>query len=296
MNLERDSHCKVNLVLNILGKRPDGYHNLESIMHPVMVCDRISFSRKAAGTELSCSDPTLPVDSGNLVFRAATMFLEAAGIKEGVRIHLEKKLPLAAGLGGGSGNAACTLRALNELFGLPLAPDRLHDLAARLGSDIPFFLQPEPALVTGRGEHIQPLGQFPALKGAAFLLVHPGFGISTSWAYKELARFPQALNGQPGLAGEAVAMLRRDFSSVLSSLYNALEAPALAKYPLLELIKEFFGDHGGPSLMSGSGSTVFAITQSLARAESLAEAFRGKFGNTYWIATVDCASGAVASA
>src|SRR5947209_7329497 len=139
MTLERTSPCKVNLLLNILGRRPDGFHELETVMHPVNFCDRLVFSRGGKGIQLTCNDPGLPVDSTNLVHRAATAFLSAAGMTEGVRIHLDKKIPQAAGLGGGSGNAATTLLGLNELFGSPLGPEKLHALAAGLGSDIPFF-------------------------------------------------------------------------------------------------------------------------------------------------------------
>src|SRR5947209_3981176 len=109
MRLEKESPCKVNLLLNILGKRPDGFHELETVMHPVRVCDRISLERASQGIELTCSDRILPTDSRNLVYRAAECFLQAAKIQEGVRLHLEKHLPLAAGLGGGSANAATTL-------------------------------------------------------------------------------------------------------------------------------------------------------------------------------------------
>jgi 4-diphosphocytidyl-2-C-methyl-D-erythritol kinase len=288
MAIERLSHCKVNLVLNILGKRPDGYHNLESIMHPVMVCDQLSFSRGGSNIQLTCSDPCLPTNSDNLVFRAAASFLKTAGVKEGVSIHLEKKLPLAAGLGGGSGNAACTLKALNDLFGSPLAEQDLHRLAAQLGSDIPFFLQPHPALVTGRGEFIEPLADFPALAGAAFLLVHPGFGISTSWAYKELAHFPEALNGRPGRAASLVTLLQTNIKAIQPGLYNSLEAPALRKYPLLKLFQEFFHGRGVPSLMSGSGSTTFAIAKSLDNARALADEFKTRFGDTHWLRVVEC--------
>src|SRR6266540_1412269 len=146
-------------------------------MHPVNLCDRLSFERAGRNVTLTCSDASLPVDSGNLVHRAATAFLEAAQINDGVRIHLEKRIPLAAGLGGGSGNAATTLLGLNELFGQPLPSDKQPELAATLGSDVPFFLQTKPALATGRGENVEPLEFFPALRGAVFLLVHPGFGI-----------------------------------------------------------------------------------------------------------------------
>src|SRR5208283_4256437 len=193
MKLEKKSPCKVNLLLNILGKRPDGFHELETVLQPVNFCDELAFERGSGGIQLSCSEKNLPTDSKNLVRHAAVNFLSAAKIAGGVKIHLEKKIPLAAGLGGGSGNAATTLLALNELFDRPLSGAKLRELAAALGSDVNFFLQDKPALATGRGEKIRPLEPFPALRGRAFLLIHPGFGISTPWAYQNLARFPEAL-------------------------------------------------------------------------------------------------------
>ncbi|MGN6642602.1 MAG: 4-(cytidine 5'-diphospho)-2-C-methyl-D-erythritol kinase [Verrucomicrobiota bacterium] len=286
--LEKPSPCKVNLLLNILGKRPDGFHELETIMHPVNVFDHLSFKRTRQGLHLTCSEPTLPTDSGNLVHRAATTFLQQAGITDGIQIHLEKRLPLAAGLGGGSGNAAITLLGLNELFGNPLAPEALQAIAASLGSDIPFFLQSQPALATGRGEKIQSLAPFPAMKGAAFLLIHPGFGISTAWAYQTLAQFPAALNGRPGRAEKLISRLQStDLKVAGAEFYNSLEAPALEKYPLLVLFQEFLAEHGAAAtLMSGSGSTTFALIAGTAAAESLVEKFKGKFGAANWTAVV----------
>src|SRR5260370_31564948 len=162
--LEKTSPCKVNLLLNVLGRRPDGFHELETVMHPVNVCDRLSFTRGGSGLHLTCTEPTLPTDSRNLVHRAAAAFLQAAHISEGVRIHLEKRIPLAAGLGGGSGNAAKTLLGLNELFDQPLDAGRLRDIAAALGSDIPFFLQDHPALAAWRGDRGESLDFFPAVR------------------------------------------------------------------------------------------------------------------------------------
>jgi 4-diphosphocytidyl-2-C-methyl-D-erythritol kinase len=288
MPLEKSSPGKVNLLLNILGKRPDGFHELETVMQPVRLCDRLTFERRGATVELSCSDATLPVDSDNLVHRAATGFLQAAKTGDGVRIHLEKRIPRAAGLGGGSGNAATTLLALNELFGRPLAAAKLEALAAALGSDVPFFLQDQPALATGRGEKIQPLGSFPALRGRAFLLIHPGFGISTPWAYQNLSRFPAALNGRPSRAQKLVAELQAgDLRAASVEFYNSLEAPALEKYPVLALFQEFLRANGAlAALMSGSGSTTFAIAENPAAAGSLAEKFKSKFGANAWTAVV----------
>lgn len=288
MTLEKASPCKVNLLLNILGKRPDGFHELETVMHPVAVCDRLTLNRGGSGIQLTCNEPSLPTDARNLVYRAAAGFLDALQSTEGVRLDLEKQLPLAAGLGGGSGNAATTLLGLNELFGNPLPPERLHRIAASLGSDIPFFLQPKPALATGRGEQIQSLDWFPALRNAYVLLVHPGFGIATAWAYQQLANFPAALNGQPGRARKLIGLLQTaDLKTAGMEFYNSLEAPALHKYPLLALFQEFLRANGaGATLMSGSGSTTFALIDGQAAAESVVEKFKGKFGTTHWMALV----------
>jgi 4-diphosphocytidyl-2-C-methyl-D-erythritol kinase len=288
MTLEKPSPCKVNLILNILGKRPDGFHELETVMQPVPVCDEIKISRGGSGVQLTCNHPELPVDARNLVFRAAEAFLREANIGDGVRLHLEKRIPMAAGLGGGSGNAATTLLGLNELFGAPLNPAQLQAIAASLGSDVPFFLQSQPALATGRGEHVESLAPFPALCGTAILLVHPGFGIATAWAYRELARFPAALNGERGRAKKLVAALQgADLAAAGKEFYNSLEAPALEKFPVLALYQEFLREHGAAAaLMSGSGSTTFAIFPSQSAAEAAVEPFQAKFGAAGWLAVV----------
>ncbi len=133
MRLEKKSPCKVNLILNILGKRPDGFHELETVMQPVNVFDELSFERGGNGIQLTCDEPSLPVDGKNLVYRAAEAFLKQHPADAGVRIHLKKRIPLAAGLGGGSGNAATALLGLNELFGSPLSVAALETIAASLG-------------------------------------------------------------------------------------------------------------------------------------------------------------------
>jgi 4-diphosphocytidyl-2-C-methyl-D-erythritol kinase len=286
--IELESRCKVNLLLNILGKRVDGFHELETVMHPVEVTDRLVFERGGTGITLTCSEPSLPTDSQNLVYRAAASFARQAGIADGLRIHLEKRIPLAAGLGGGSGNGATTLLGLNQLFGSPLPAESIYLLAASLGSDVPFFLQQNPALATGRGEKVTSLEPFPALRGAAFFLVHPGFGISTPWAYQSLARFPLALNGRSGRADKLLSLLRgEDLKLAGTEFYNSLEAPALEKYPLLVLFQDFLRENGAvATLMSGSGSTTFALASNVAAGEVLAENFRSKFGRTNWTAVV----------
>ncbi len=292
--IELESPCKVNLVLNILGKRPDGFHELETLMLPIPLCDRIRLQPALSGgtsggsaIQLTCSDPSLAVDGTNLVHKAATAFLKATAITDSVAIHLEKRIPMAAGLGGGSGNAATTLTGLNRLFGNPLTVEQLQPLAAALGSDVPFFLQDNPALAVGRGEQVSSVPKFSALAGTAILLIHPGFGISTPWAYQQLARFPEALNGRPGRAGEMVEMLNQGkLIRLATHLYNSLEAPALEKYPVLALYQEHLRSHGAlGALMSGSGSTTFAIYETPAIAEKERTRFLAKFG-TLWTAVV----------
>jgi 4-diphosphocytidyl-2-C-methyl-D-erythritol kinase len=287
VTLELQSPCKVNLLLNILGKRPDGFHELETVMYPVKLFDRLAFQCIGGSLKLTCSEPALPVDENNLVYRAAKAFLDAAGISDGVEIHLEKHVPMAAGLGGGSANAATTLLGLNELFGKPLPHDRLHGLAAALGSDVPFFLQAKPALASGRGEKVQALEFFPALRGPAFLLVHPGFGVATAWAYQNLARFPEALQGRPGRAENLVRLLNtQDLPSAAGEFYNSLEAPVLEKYPLLAISQDFLRENGAAvALMSGSGSTTFGIYPSPEEAAAAQEKVRGKFG-LCWTAVI----------
>ena len=286
MSLELRASAKVNLLLNILGPRPDGFHELETVMHPVPLADRLSFERISSGLEFTCTEPTLPTDRSNLVVRAAQAFRQRAAVPDGVRIWLEKHIPMAAGLGGGSSDAAATLLGLNRLFGEPLEPEALCQLAAALGSDVPFFLQPTPALATGRGERIVALEWFGVLDTLWMLLIHPGFGISTAWAYQNLARFPMARNGRPGRAARLIEQLRGgDLAAAGAEFYNSLEAPALAKFPILGLYQEFLRCEGAlATLMSGSGSTTFALARSEPAAQQLRERFLAKFGTECWTA------------
>lgn len=288
MGLTRLSPCKVNLLLNILGKRPDGFHELETVLFPVRVHDELDFERAGTGIELECDHHLLPTNDKNLVFRAATLFREALNTREGVHIRLRKRIPLEAGLGGGSGDAATTLLGLNELFGHPLPPVRLQELAAQLGSDVAFFLQPGPALGQGRGERVERLPSFSALAGMWFLLVHPGFGVSTAWAYGELARYPAALDGEPGRARRLISRLQaNDLEGARPDFYNALEVPVFFKYPLLAMFQEFFREQGATvALMSGSGSTTFGIFRSQTDALRVREQVRARFGTDCWTACV----------
>ena len=290
MPLIRSSPCKVNLLLNILGRRPDGFHDLETLFHPVPLCDELTFETDSnLGIQFTCDHPELPTDRSNLVVRAAEQFLaEAQWTGQGVRIHLTKRIPLAAGLGGGSSNAAQTLVGMNDLLGRPLGNDRLDRLAATLGSDVNFFLQDQPARATGRGEQVEPLASFEALRGRGMILYHPGFGISTAWAYRELAQYPEVLNGRPGRVKDLERALKSgDLTEAGKHFYNSLEAPALHKYPVLELYQSFFREHGAwAALMSGSGSTTFALFPDVLMAQAAVAPFKARFGAEGWMQVV----------
>lgn len=288
MPLVKSSPCKVNLLLNVLGQRADGFHELETIMFPLRLYDELRFEHASGEVRLSCNLPDLPTDRTNLVIRAAESFFAAIGRRSGVSIHLEKRVPLAAGLGGGSANAAITLRALNEMFDQPLDETHLARLAAELGSDVPFFLQEQPALATGRGERIEALGPVAALNKRWIVLVHPGFGVPTAWAYRDLVHYPELLNGQAGRAVAMIAALRAGkFTSVGAQLYNALEGPVLRKYPLLAIFQDFFRQNDAPGCrMSGSGSTTFALAANETQACELRTRFQQHFGDCFWTAAL----------
>lgn len=286
MTITRASHCKVNLLLNTLGKRDDGFHELETIFYPVFIHDYITVTKTATGIRLTCNNPALPTDRRNLVFKAAELFLNKLGVNDGLDIHLEKRLPIAGGIGAGSANAAVTLQILNELFNFPFDSNTLHELATQLGSDVPFFLESSPAIAYGRGEKLIRLKPLTALSGLRIILIHPGFGVSTAWAYKELANYPDIVNGEPGKAQKLAELLQTaSIEDAVPHFYNSFERPVFKKFPILQLYKEFLITSGAlTALMSGSGSTIFALVKSREDTEQLIEKFKIKFGKNNWIA------------
>jgi 4-diphosphocytidyl-2-C-methyl-D-erythritol kinase len=260
--------AKINLYLHIIGKRPDGFHELETLMAPISLGDTLEIELIAKGIEFTCSDPALGDAKENLA-RAASIFLEEFKLATGVRIHLEKAVPVGAGLGGGSSDAAAVLRALRALTSTACSDAKLAELAARLGSDVPFFIYRTPAVCRGRGEIIEPVALNEKLQG---LLVHPGFGVSTPWAYKTYAANPR-----PGETGRA-------FDGF--TLRNDLEPPAFSKYAWLPTVKAWFRQQPEvlDALMSGSGSSVFALTVSPEAAQVLRARFLAEFGDTQFAA------------
>lgn len=246
------SPAKINLGLNILRKRDDGYHDIESIMYQVGLTDTLIFE-KTDRFSFSTTNAALSEDvAGNLVVRAVRKLEDYCGKKLSVSIELEKLIPMGAGLGGGSSNAAVTLTALNELLGLGLSDAVLLRVASELGSDVPFFIKPAPAFATSRGEVLQ---RFAFDLPFHILIVNPGIHVATAWAYKNVT---PALPEKPlsgWLAGSA-----RDPRDLLGYLKNDFEIPVFSAFPEIRQLKEALLSAGAVfSLMSGSGSSVFAL-------------------------------------
>lgn len=246
------SPAKINLFLKITGKRPDGYHELVSLMCCVGLYDTVSLTFGAKKTSVSCRHPDVPEDQTNLAFAAASLFFNTLNINESVKISIEKQIPVAAGLGGGSSNAAAVLLGLNRYYGYPFSQDKLMSMGFSIGADVPFFIFQRPALVSGIGEKLE---AYQGLENLKILLIFPGFGISTAKVYKNL--------------NLGLTKCKKKLKSFLSSkqsfdpgchLCNDLETTAASMYPGIFTVKEALLKHGAlGALMSGSGSTVFGL-------------------------------------
>ena len=252
--------AKINLSLRVQTKlREDGYHNVDILMAPIDLYDQLDFHNSRT-TTLLCDTPGVPTDESNLVFKAIREFEKAYGRKAKQRITLTKRIPHGAGLGGGSSDAALTLRAVNEILGTNYDLAELSAMAAQLGSDVPYFLTPVISRCTGRGEIVTPV---PELAGwsSPIVLLKPAFGVSTPTAYK-------GLTCSRRLKGVSYGPQKVDGIT----LVNDLERPVFSKFPVLAHMKHWLLDQPGTraALMSGSGSTVFALTETPEQARDIA--------------------------
>ncbi len=260
-----EAPAKLNVHLRVTGRRPDGYHELVSVMIPVSLVDGVEIRpRNEKGIELVCTGRTVPSGEENLVWRAARTFLEAGAVHEGVSIHLHKRIPPAAGLGGGSSDAAATLLALNRIWPGRMGASALFRLAVDLGADVPFFLEGTPALARGIGEVLERLDYWPDL---CYVLVNPPVEISTAWVYGQV-RIQLTTHENDYIFG----VLRRDGFSVAELLENDLERVTEARYPVVKQIKKALLEAGAAgALMTGSGPTVFGVFQARSEAETAAQ-------------------------
>jgi 4-diphosphocytidyl-2-C-methyl-D-erythritol kinase len=265
---ELKTPAKINIGLYVTEKRQDGYHNIETIFYPVNIYDRLSFE-DSDRFKYSSNAKSLPNDSTNLVIRAKNLLEEYTGEKLNIRIHLHKNIPIGAGLGGGSSDAAASLTGLNEFVGLNLTVNEISDLAQRLGSDVPFFLNPRPCFAGGRGDILHALLLKPELP---IVLANPGVNISTKWAYKNID--PVKPNYHlSNLKSLDISHLKLCSDKIL----NVFEKPVFEKYPEIKAIKLLHYKLGAVfSLMSGTGSTVYGIYPDKAAAKSAGRVMKEK--------------------
>lgn len=260
---ELSAAAKVNLALEILNRRPDGYHEIATVMHAIDLSDRLVLE-DADTIEVRTSAAGVPTDERNLAYRAAAALRQAAGISRGARITLDKRIPVAAGLGGGSTDAAATLLGLNRLWGLRWPAARLSDLAVGLGMDVPFFLRGGAALATGRGERLAPLGSM----SLGLVLINPKFAVSTAEMYGRVT--PAAYTDGAHARDAARALRTHGPARVAASLYNGLEPAARAAYPQIGQMQAALVAAGAlGAAMSGSGPTVFGVARSWEQARQI---------------------------
>lgn len=253
MMITKLSPAKVNLYLDVIRKREDGYHDISTLMQRINLCDEISFCPIDRGIVIKCPDSSLPEDEQNLVYKAATSLFAEVSYPSGIQITIRKKIPIAAGLGGGSSNAATTLLTLNEMFNFCYTKDDLMKLGAKLGADIPFFIFERTAWAFGIGDQLKGVENIPA---GWFVLINPGFEVSTKMVYENLnlRLTKRAINYSiPWFEG----LSARDLAKML---YNKLETVTLSLKPVLLDFKKLLIKNGAlGALMSGSGPTVFGI-------------------------------------
>lgn len=284
--------AKVNVILRILDRRSDGFHNLWSVMQTVALDDEVQIRLRAdrQDIQLRCDATDLATDQSNLVYRAAAAVLARAQQAVGLDIELRKRIPMGAGLGGGSSDAAATIIGLNCLLQLKWSPAQMAEVGQSLGSDVPFFLFAPAACVTGRGETVRPV----VVEGARWVvLVNPGFGVNTKWAYQELAATRTSVRPLSRAQQELDRQSRMGWAQLMAAAENDFEAPVFAAHSTLREIKQSLQAHGAEiALLSGSGATVFGVFGDEARARRAhAQFVSEKFTNVF---TIPACSGPLA--
>ena len=265
------SFGKINLGLDVVRRRPDGYHEVRMIMQTVGLCDTLVMKKTAGkAVTMRCDLSFLPTDRKNLVYQAAELMKEKYHISSGITVDLKKRIPVAAGMAGGSSNCAAAIKGMNELFGLNLSKEEMCEIGVLLGADVPYCIWGGTALAEGIGEK---LTRIPSIPDCWILIAKPGISVSTAFAYKNLKL--DQLERHPDIDGMIRDLEEQNLDGICSKLENVLETVTIPKHPIIRELKEHLLEHGAEgALMSGSGPTVFGIYKEKRTARKALESLR----------------------
>lgn len=249
------AYAKINLGLDVIGRLENGYHEVKMVMQTVGIYDELSFEKTESGIVVTTDSGELPTDENNLIYKAARLMMETYGIAEGVRIHLQKNIPIAAGMAGGSTDAAATMKGINQLFGLECSLEELKKLGVRIGADVPYCIMGGTALAEGIGEQLTAL---PPAPECILLVAKPDINVSTKYVYEHLDA--EGVEEHPDIDGMVEAIKNGSLQGILERMGNVLETVTVKAHPIIDTIKNRMKELGAAeAMMSGSGPTVFGI-------------------------------------
>lgn len=255
MEYQVKAYAKINLGLDVIGRLPNGYHQVKMVMQSVGICDELTFEKIPEGIIITTDSEELPIDENNLIYKAAKLMQEKYHIKEGVRIHLKKQIPIAAGMAGGSTDAAAAMKGMNRVFGLDATPKDLMEAGVAIGADVPYCIMGGTALAEGIGEKLTALDMAP---GCFVLVAKPDINVSTKYVYEQLDA--GKIEKHPDIDGMVEAIEAGSLQGILDRMGNVLETVTVKAYPVIDTIKGRMRELGAVnSMMSGSGPTVFGI-------------------------------------
>jgi len=280
LRIEEDSYGKINLALDVLYKRDDGYHEIRSIMQQISLHDTLIIEEGGKGVRIECDNHLVPLDHTNLVHKAWDEISKLAGTRTGISVKIHKRIPVAAGLAGGSSNGAAVLKGLNEMWKLGLSLRQLMDIGGRMGADIPFCILGGTALAEGIGERLTSLNSF---KDKHVLLANPGLGISSAYAYSKLKIQNEHRSMKPILQ----CMDKDDLNCLAREMFNVFEAAIIPENPIIGEIKSTMEDNGAlGALMSGSGASVFGLYDDLDKLEFSMRKLQARIPYVFHVKTI----------
>lgn len=276
MEIKVKAYGKINLALDIINKRPDGYHNIKSVMQTIALHDNIFLREISQGVRIKTNSQQIPADRNNLAYLAAELFFKETGIKNGVEIYIEKNIPIAAGLAGGSADAAAVLTGLNQLFNVNMKDNKLREIGLMIGADVPFCLMGGTVLAEGIGEILTPLNR---LRDLFIVLVVPEIKVSTKWAYENYS----IQEGNRDFAPLLVSIKNNCNKTLFNNMFNVFQGLLETEFPVISDIRRELGENGGRGvLMSGSGPTVFGFFENGDEAKQACKIINPKYGRVFF--------------